>query len=438
MTADLTQLGRALREALAELIDAWFPRVIDHELGGYLCDFDHRWRNRGSNEKMGEFQARTLRFVARAALSRSELVPWAEHGFRFVRDRMWDASLGGFFRTVDREGTPLEGGVKHGHATAYLISACVWHHRATGCREAVDLAERTFDWLDTHAHDAVHGGYYSFYRRDGTLILEPDSIAKGGGKTGTYDPLGNPIGYKEANTTVDLLEALAQLYETAPNSRLRSRLEEMLEIVCRRVVCEPGAIHLAFTPEWKPVPHLTIYAQCLQTASLVLAASRALTGGTADPTVLATARRLLDRMIEVAWDTTHGGFHHAGAAFGVSYIAGVPVFVPDKSWWCQAEGLRALMSLAVAFPAVGYAERALELWRYIDANLIDHRRGGWNSAGRDSPRFDRRAPKASKWKDPCHEGFALIEAADACDRLAANLEGQSPESSRAVSHFRRA
>jgi mannobiose 2-epimerase len=92
--------------------------------------------------------------------------------------------------------------------------------------------------------------------------------------------------------------------------------------------------------------------------------------------------------------------------------------MPDKIWWCQAEGMRALLTLAIAFPDGGYAERAIELWKYIDTYVIDHRRGGWNFSGHDSPRFDRKYPKATTWKDPCHEGFALIASAKACDRLA--------------------
>jgi mannobiose 2-epimerase len=417
VAAALPGLGAALRQALGQLIDTWFPRVLDRELGGYLSDFDYRWRNRGPNEKMGEFEGRTLRFISRAALGRSELTPWADHGFHFVRDRMWDPRFGGFFRTVDRQGAPLEDGVKHGHATAYLISACVWYHRATGSREAVELAEKAFDWLDAHAHDAVHGGYYSFYRRDGSLILEPPAVAEGGTKARLLDPLGNPIGYKDSNTTVDLLEALGQLYEAAPSARLRSRLAESLDIVSRRVVCDPGVVHLAFTPDWKPLPHLTNYAQCLQTATLLLAASSALTGAEPDPSALATARRLVDRVVDVAWDQVHGGFHLGGSGFGLAHLRSGLTAIPDKSWWCQAEGLRALLSLAVAFPHDGYAQRAIALWRYIDDYVIDHRRGGWNSSGRDSPGFDRKDPKATTWKDPGHEGVALIASAAACDRL---------------------
>src|SRR5207244_2886099 len=46
--AEIRQLLRAELETEARrLISCWFPRCVDHEHGGFLCDFDHRWRPKG-------------------------------------------------------------------------------------------------------------------------------------------------------------------------------------------------------------------------------------------------------------------------------------------------------------------------------------------------------------------------------------------------------
>ena len=42
------------------------------------------------------------------------------------------------------------------------------------------------------------------------------------------DAIGTPIGYKDANTTSDLLKAFADLFRVWPDALLRTRLEEML------------------------------------------------------------------------------------------------------------------------------------------------------------------------------------------------------------------
>ena len=74
MTDHVTSLGSIstvligeFREALTNLLDVWFPRVLDREHGGFLCDFDYRWRPRGPQTKTLEFQARTLRALSEAA-----------------------------------------------------------------------------------------------------------------------------------------------------------------------------------------------------------------------------------------------------------------------------------------------------------------------------------------------------------------------------------
>ena len=49
----------AYREVLAKhVVEPWFPRCIDFDNGGFLCNFDRRWRDTGTDEKLLEFQAR--------------------------------------------------------------------------------------------------------------------------------------------------------------------------------------------------------------------------------------------------------------------------------------------------------------------------------------------------------------------------------------------
>jgi hypothetical protein len=54
------------------------------------------------------------------------------------------------------------------------------------------------------------------------------------------------------------------------------------------------------------------------------------------------------------------------------------------------------------------------LWSYIDARVIDHRHGGWRRKASDSPQYNKKDAKASLWKDPCHEGFALLMGVEIC------------------------
>ena len=403
-------LAQELQIALRDLMNAWFPRCIDEKHGGYLCDFDHRWRPSGPQRKLLEFQARTARVAARIAAQPGfeSFREAARHGFEFLRDVMWDLKYGGWFRMLDRAGNPLESSTKHGHGISYAIGACVAYHDLTSDPEALDLAQRAFTWIDQNAHDDTHGGYFVFYRQDGTHITSRDQSPN---PNEVRDGLGVPIGLKDANTNADLLEAFAELYQVSPNPLLKERLTEMLHIVRDRVVVPPGAVHMYFQPDWTPVPDFYRYAYAVNTANILAKVSRILDP---DPKTSQVIKSMIDTVLRYSWDRSKGGFFYAGSTYGPMYVEDIRIFIEDKFWWPQAEGTRALLRLALLHPAdeMDYLERFRQLWSYINRYLIDRKRGGWVWVGRDCLRL-RRKPKATMWKDPSHEGHSLLE----CIRL---------------------
>lgn len=394
-------------DVLENVLDAWFPRVIDREHGGFLCNFDYRWRPTGPHSKMLEFQARQTRLAAIAARflpDRPDLLAAAEHGFAYLRDAMWDGEFGGFYRLVNRGGIPLEDGSKHGHGTAYALSACVAHHRLTGSNESLDLAKRGFDWMEQHAHDGNHGGYFGYYRRDGRLVLDRTNSVR---EYPVRDPIGTPLGLKDVNTTKDLMETMSQLAEVWPDQRVLERLREILEIVRQRVVVPPGSCHVYFNPDWTPIPDIAHYGHNVHMASLLLAAAAPL-GAQEEEKAHATARELLDCALEHAWDATTGGFAYAGSTFGRIHLENHTLYLDTKYWWPQAEGLVDLVHFAAREGTGVYSDRAATLWRYIRTHLIDGRYGGWFRMGLDAGKEARKQPKADLWRDGSHEGMALI------------------------------
>src|SRR5437660_2535916 len=229
-------LRNEIENELDFILKAWFPRTIDTEYGGFLSDFDYRWRAKGPQHKMLEYQARQTIAAAKGAQRFKELYDTALHGFRYLKERMWDAQSGGWFHLLDRSGNPLEGGVKHGHGSSYAISACVCCYELTAGQACLELAKTAFAWLEEHAHDSVNGGYFVFYQRDGCPILSNDQA---GFHSNLRDPIGTPIGSKDANTTSDLLKAFSDLHRVWPDALLKQRLQELLRIVRDRLAVGP-------------------------------------------------------------------------------------------------------------------------------------------------------------------------------------------------------
>jgi cellobiose epimerase len=410
-------LPSQMEAELHSLQRAWFPRTVDRQHGGFLCDFDDRWQSTGPHHKMLEYQARQTLAAARGATRSPQSAVLREaalHGFRYLNDTMWDHREGGWYRMLDRTGSPLESATKHGHGSSYAISACAACYALTGNEECLTLAKAAFAWLEEHAHDGTHGGYFVFYRRDGTPILSSDGLPPGV----AADPIGTPIGFKDVNTISDLLKALADLFRVWPDPLLRTRLEEVFCAVRDRLVVAPGVVHMYAHPNWSPLPDIVRYGHILRVANLLLAGSTALTGAV-EPTTAGVVKSMADTMLRVAWDPERGGFHSAGGSFAPPDIEGTKVFVRTKSWWPQAEGLRLLVAMARLHPAdpADYRTQFVRLWDYVSKYLIDARHGGWFQAGIDETPEARKLPKAFSWKDCSHETEALLECLQAPNPL---------------------
>lgn len=399
------QLERALRTGLLE---AWFPRCVDREHGGFLCDFDAAWKPAGKQPKSVVFQGR-MTWVASKAAARypqdSRYREAADQGFRFLHDVQWDAQHGGWFWSLDRQGkqTPQWAGVKHAYGISFGIYASAAYYGLTKDPAALDLARRGYAWLEQHGHDAKYGGYFEYFREDGTpIVTDADNPLPGHPKT---DAIGTRIGYKSMNTHIHLLEALTELYQVWPDPGLKERLTEMLGIVRDRIVAPPGAMHQFFNLDWRPVPDHDSFGHDIETGYLLIDAAEAL-GLNDQGRTLAVAKSLEDHALDYAWDKAHGGYFETGGTFG-------PVYDHHKGWWTQAEGLNGLMAMARHFPddPRHYRELFSKQWQFIQANVIDREHGGWYPTSLDSG-GDPNAHKGSEWKAAYHDGRALMNAVD--------------------------
>ena len=163
-------------------------------------------------------------------------------------------------------------------------------------------------------------------------------------------------------------------------------------------------------PDWTPVPDFVRYGQVLRSANFLFSASEALFG-TVDPATERVVRSMIDTMLRVAWDSDTGGFQQAGSSFGRRYEDGSSIFVKTKRWWFQADGMKALLTMARLHPdaPVDYAAHFVSLWKYVKKYIIDTQHGGWLATGLDSNPSSEKLPKATVWKDCSHEIEALLD-----------------------------
>jgi mannobiose 2-epimerase len=398
------------------VVEPWFPRCLDAEHGGFLCDFDRAWRSSGPQDKFLEFQARQTwlaALVSRQYPQDEGLREATNHGLRCLRETMWDSAYGGWFHRADRAGVARDEGRKHAHGSAYAIAACAEASVTLGDPGGLELAQAGFEWLDSNARDGEHGGYFGFLARDGSVIRDEASYSK------PRDPIGTPIGLKDANVNSDLIETLSVLVAIEPAELARARLAELVLIVGERLVSPEGTLSFYCRPDWTPLSG-TRFGTQLQTAHRLVTAGELLGASNDD-----VAGPLFRRTLELGWDRGSGGFFFADYGYRPH----------RREWWVSAECLRAL---AVLGPLAGDegGHRTLEerVWSYLSRRLLDERYGGMYTEGIDGLPYRRRAlgirfapdpavAKGSIWKDGWHEGKALLVCMDAARRAGSASDG---------------
>jgi len=402
----------------SELLDAWYPVTIDTIHGGFWSDFTYDWKADGPQNKMIVTQTRHVWTASNAAmfLDEDKYRKIAEHGFHFLRDKMWDSIYGGFFMIRNPEGGPMQGPYgenKSAYGNAFGIYALTAYFEMSGDTSALNLAKKTFFWLEKHSHDPVYKGYFDRLMQEGSPLIGNDAEISSGNLA--------RMGWKDQNSSIHLLEAFTELYQSWPDSLLEQRLHEMLGLVRDVITTDKGYLTLFLERDWTPISYRdssqavreanfmldhVSFGHDIETAYLMLEASHAL-GLESDPETLEIAKKMVDHSLARGWDEDNGGLYYEGYYFNDS--DSITIINESKSWWVQAETMNALLLMSKLFPGEEkYYQAFVKQWEYIKKYMIDHEHGGWYSNGLDKNPEEIKTAKASDWKVNYHNMRALM------------------------------
>jgi mannobiose 2-epimerase len=417
--ANEVQKLRARIDALlrSELSEHWYPRAFDQERGGFHQTFARDWSALPDDNRFLVYQARLTwtasAFAGYSEANRDEYAKYALRGIEYLDEVMRDREQGGFHWVLDARGRvdPRLGTEKHVYGTSFVLYAGSQAFALTHDQRALRVARDAFDWLELHAHDKEHGGYFEALTREGKPILTWDENAPISKRT---DRLGVYYGFKSMNSHIHLLEALAAFYRVEPVPLVKGRLEETLAIVRDRIAVEPGALNLYFTLDWRPVPAHDSFGHDIETAYLLVEAAESL-GIPDDPKTWQVARRLVDHALDWGWDERYGGFYDKGDAFAGS------AYDTTKVWWTQAEGLNALLFMHRKYgdKTDRYWKAFLKQWDFIEHHMIDPAKNGWFAETTREGTLIGDGRKAFQWKANYHTARAMMNV----ERMLGAMEG---------------
>ncbi len=411
---DPNQLADEMEASLkGQLFEKWYPLCFDEENGGFTPSYSRDWQPAEDQSKMIVSQARHTWANAKAAHffpDDERYRKGADLGFAFLRDVMWDQEKGGFYTLVSQEGKVLDE-AKTAYGNSFGLYGLSAYAELTGSEEALELAKKSFLWLEEHSYDPEYGGYFPNMNRDGEPVTNNNA--------GSFGGFVNS--YKDQNTSIHLLEAFSELYKVWPDTLVRTRLAELLALIRDTITTDKGYLTLFLYPDWKPVSyqdssnavreaHYNLdhvsFGHDIETAYLMLEASEVLEKHEWGRT-LAAAKKMVDHSINQGWDLLNGGLYDQGYYF--PEIEEITIIDHKKNWWTQAEALNSLLLFSQLYPEEEkYQEYFLQQWSLIKNYMIDPQYGEWYSYTTDTWPLAKVGMKGHNWKTSYHNGRALM------------------------------
>lgn len=386
---------RLERQARHGVMDFWLEHGIDEEYGGYWTDLRRDGSRYGEGGKWVIVQMRTVysMSLAYAFFGEQVFLDQARQGATFFRRHFRDASNGGWYYAVSRDGGTVHDPSKQPYALAFVSYGLGEYARVSGDEGALRDAAGTHELVMARCWDRERGGLPNRFSADWRLL----------------EPL------KRVDTHMHTMEAVSALYHATGDSRYLDRLNQLASTIlnpmgesgCYDV--EHGCTHELFHMDWTEAVELTRGAVNLghvTEAGWFIAKLAAYTGNQA---MFDTARGLVDWAIRYGYDARLGGLY--------DYATPTGTVVSDvKTWWNQAELLGALAFLYRLTGDQAYLARLEHHLAFIERYQLDSEYGEWYPVlladgsvrpGRDG---EPKGAKGSRWKSPYHVMQGLVHA----------------------------
>lgn len=398
--SDISEARATVERILTQnILPFWYPEVLDTE-GGYRLNHDIEGKWRGYSEKALVTQARTVWFfsrLVRAGYGNEDHLQAAAHGYRYLRDTMWDDEHGGFYWAVDANGKPTREN-KHLYGQSFGLYALSEFGRTAQNQEALQLARDLYTLLEHKAYDMQNGGYFESFSQDWTI------------PAGGTNYMGVAHDIKLMNTHLHLMEALTSYYRATADPTARERLLELVRIQSNTVVRKTkGACTDKYTLDWLPLhgPEYDriSYGHDIENVWLLIDACDAL--GISTGPFLDLFQTLMETSLKYGFDHEKGGFYDTGDF-------NTPADSKAKIFWVEAEGLVSCLEMYHLTEEERYLEAFLKTLDWVNHYQADWENGDWFSSIDEEG--NAAGGKASAWKSPYHNGRAMIRCIETIDK----------------------
>lgn len=387
----IQQFSQAVKNELQNnLIPFWLERSVDSEYGGFIGQMTNDGRIDPKAPKGLILNARILwTFSALYRFNKdNRCLDLTRRAYDCLKTYFWDGSHSGVFWQVDYSGHPQDDKKKI-YGQAFYIYALAENYLAFHNDPALQRAKQLFELIETNSRDKTYGGYIEVCNRDWSVaedlrLSEKDMDEK-----------------KSMNNHLHLLEAYTNLYRIWPDTQLRKRLTELVDVFDQKII-DPASGHMNhfFDETWQPKSNNYTFGHDIEASWLLCEAAEVLD----ESDIILRARRLAQRLSRVVLAEAldeDGGLCYEGQAGKVAD--------PNREWWPQAESVVGFLNAYELSGDPSFLKAAQKAWLFVEKYFIDRENGEWFWRVDQSGRPDPAEPKVSQWKGPYHNVRACLE-----------------------------
>ncbi|MGL1885785.1 MAG: AGE family epimerase/isomerase [Reichenbachiella sp.] len=375
-------------DELGRVLSFWIENMPDNQYGGYLgrIDFDNNIDVKGTKGLVLNSRILWTFSAAAIATSKGAYQECADRAYRYLMGNFVDSTYGGMYWMLDHEGKPKDT-KKQIYAQAFAIYGLSEYYKLTQDQEALDMAMNLFDTVELYSFDANRNGYFEAFDQQWQVMEDLRLSDKDKNEA------------KTMNTHLHILEAYSNLYKVSKDYKVKSQLNNIVELFLKNFLNEKTAQYLLFFDEdWNSKSDEVSYGHDIEIAWLIQEAAETL-----------QEKELIERTKLWAVNTATATLPFFDAD-GALYNAGnqIEIVDRDKHWWPQAEALVGLVNAYQVSGDDSFIDQAKACWQFINQKIMDQENGEW-IWGVHADGEPMKEDKAGPWKCPYHNGRALME-----------------------------
>lgn len=387
----MMNLKQTMQDVLEQnILSYWIDHVTDKENGGYYGRIDGEDKVHPQAEKGAVMNARILWAFSAAyrVLRKPTYLEAATRAKEYFVEYFLDKENGGAYWSIDYKGNPLDT-KKQTYAIGFAIYGFSEYARATGDKEALEIAKKLYHDIEEHAYDSKNNGYIEALTRDWQPIADMRLSDK------------DENGSRTMNTHLHIIEPYTNLYRVWKDKSLEKSIRNLLDIFTDKLLNkETHHLDLFFDDAWQGKRNIESYGHDIE-ASWLLHETALVLG---DKVVLQKIEQVIRRIANAADE----GLRPDGSMV-YEHWKDTDKSDLQRQWWVQCENIIGHIDLYQYFGYEDSLEKAVHCWNYVQKHLIDAKNGEWHWAVLDDGTINLSDDKAGFWKCPYHNSRMCLE-----------------------------